>query len=220
MSVRSSVAHVLVDCGATSLVGLKRLGLDPLSIDAVVVSHLHGDHFGGLPFLVLDQQFARRERDLVVAGPPGLGARLAEAQEVLFPGSSTVARRFQVRVLELSERAPTVLVPGVEVTGVPVSHPSGAPAYGLRLTCDGRTLGYSGDTEWTDALLEIADQADLLVCEAYTFDTQVKYHLSLSTLQAHREQLACQRVVLTHLGPRMLEHPRAELASDGLEIRL
>jgi ribonuclease BN (tRNA processing enzyme) len=209
-----------VDCGATSLVGLKRLGLDPLSLDAVVVSHLHGDHFGGLPFLVLDQQFARRERDLVVAGPPGLGARLRDAQEVLFPGSSTVSRRFQVRVVELPERAPTVLAPGVEVTGVAVCHPSGAPAYGLRLTCDGRTLGYSGDTEWTDALLEIADQADLFVCEAYTFDTPVKYHLSLATLQAHRERLAGKRVVLTHLGPRMLEHPRAEFASDGLEIRL
>jgi ribonuclease BN (tRNA processing enzyme) len=218
--VRSSTAHVLVDCGATSLVGLKRLGLDPMSVDAVVVSHLHGDHFGGLPFLVLDQQFARRERDLVVAGPPGLGARLRDAQEVLFPGSSTVSRRFQVRVVELPERAPTVLAPGVEVTGVAVCHPSGAPAYGLRLTCDGRTLGYSGDTEWTDALLEIADQADLFVCEAYTFDTPVKYHLSLATLQAHRERLACKRVVLTHLGPRMLEHPRAEFASDGLEIRL
>jgi ribonuclease BN (tRNA processing enzyme) len=220
ISVRSSSAHVLVDCGATSLVGLKRLGLDALSVDAVVVSHLHGDHFGGLPFLVLDQQFARRERDLVVAGPPGLDARLVQAQEVLFPGSSSVARRFELRVLELAERAPTVLVPGVEVTGVPVCHASGAPAYGIRLVAEGRTIGYSGDTEWTDALVEIAEQADLFVCEAYTFNTPVKYHLSLASLQAHREQLTCKRMVLTHLGPRMLEHPRAELAWDGLVIRL
>jgi ribonuclease BN (tRNA processing enzyme) len=220
ISVRSASAHVLLDCGATSLVGLKRLGLDASSIDAVVVSHLHGDHFGGLPFLVLDQQFARRERDLVVAGPPGLDARLVAAQEVLFPGSSSVSRRFQVRVLELTERAPSMLVPGVEVTGVPVCHPSGAPAYGLRLACDGRTIGFSGDTEWTDALLEIAAQADLFVCEAYTLDTPVKYHLSLSALEAHWSRLSCRRLVLTHLGPRMLEHPRADCATDGLIVRL
>jgi ribonuclease BN (tRNA processing enzyme) len=220
ISLRSATAHVLLDCGATSLVGLKGLGLDPSSVDAVVVSHLHGDHFGGLPFLVLDQQFARRERELVVAGPPGLGARLVEAQEVLFPGSSSVSRRFQLRVLELPERAPTVLVPGVDVTGLPVCHPSGAPAYGLRLTCEGRTIGYSGDTEWTDTLLEVADQTDLFICEAYTVDRPVKYHLSLAALQAHWDRLASRRVVLTHLGPRMLEHPRAESARDGLIVRL
>ncbi len=60
--MRTPETHVLLDCGASSLVALKRLGLAPASIDVVVISHLHGDHFGGIPFLVLDQQFARRER--------------------------------------------------------------------------------------------------------------------------------------------------------------
>ena len=64
ISVRSTNTHVLLDCGASSLVALKRLGLEPGSIDGVIVSHLHGDHFGGIPFLVLDQQFAQRERPL------------------------------------------------------------------------------------------------------------------------------------------------------------
>ena len=77
---------LLVDCGASSLVGLKAQRIDPSTIDVVVVTHLHGDHFGGLPFLVLDGQFSRRSTPLVVAGPPGTRARLAEAMEVLFPG--------------------------------------------------------------------------------------------------------------------------------------
>ena len=65
------------------------------------VSHLHGDHFGGLPFLILDAQFAGRTAPLVVAGPPGTGQRLTEAMECLFPGSSRVRRRFAVEVTEL-----------------------------------------------------------------------------------------------------------------------
>jgi len=72
---------VLLDCGATSLSALKRLGLDPGKIAAVFVSHLHGDHFGGLPFLILDGQFSRRTKPLTVAGPPGLARRLTEAME-------------------------------------------------------------------------------------------------------------------------------------------
>src|SRR5258708_24682478 len=85
---------LLVDCGATSLVALKAQGLDPNAVGAVAVTHLHGDHFGGLPFLILDGQFSHRSEPLLVAGPPGIRDRLAEATEVLFPGPSTTHPRF------------------------------------------------------------------------------------------------------------------------------
>jgi ribonuclease BN (tRNA processing enzyme) len=68
--------------------------VDPGSIDAVAVTHLHGDHFGGLPFLILDGQFTRRVAPLRVLGPPGIAARLTQTMEALFPGSSRVTRRF------------------------------------------------------------------------------------------------------------------------------
>ena len=96
------VRPVLLDCGATSLVALRRAGLDPGEIGAVFLSHLHGDHFGGLPFLILDAQFSRRTEPLTVVGPPGTGQRLTEAMECLFPGSSRVSRRFEVAVAELA----------------------------------------------------------------------------------------------------------------------
>jgi ribonuclease BN (tRNA processing enzyme) len=79
---------VLLDCGATSLPALRRSNLDPQEVGTVFVSHLHGDHFGGLPFLILDGQFSRRTRVLRVVGPPGTAQRLATAMECLFPGSA------------------------------------------------------------------------------------------------------------------------------------
>lgn len=82
---------VLLDCGATSLTALRQQQVDPLQIEAVLFTQLHGDHFGGLPFLVLDAQFRRRTRDLTVFGPPGTRTRLEQAMEVLFPGSSSAA---------------------------------------------------------------------------------------------------------------------------------
>src|SRR5919206_4449650 len=78
---------LLIDCGATSLTALKAAGVEPNDIGTVVLTHLHGDHFGGLPFLVLDGQFRRRERALTVAGPPGTPARVDAALDVLVPGS-------------------------------------------------------------------------------------------------------------------------------------
>ena len=222
ISLRWDRAHVLMDCGATSLVALKRLGLDPASIDAVVISHLHGDHFGGIPFLVLDQQFARRERPLLVAGPPGLGERVVRAMEVLFPGSTQVQRRFELRLVDLPERSPVQVGP-VQVTAIPVVHASGAPAYGLRLMAKGKVVGYSGDTEWTDTLLEIAAGADLFICEAYVVDKPIKYHLSYAALEQRRERLGCRRLILTHPGEDLLARRAAidaQLAEDGLVLTI
>src|SRR6267378_1779272 len=123
---------VLIDCGASSLIALKRAGLDPSEIGYVLLTHLHGDHFGGLPFLVLDGQFSRRTRPLVVGGPPGVRERVEAAMEVFFPGSSKVDRRFAVEFVELREHVATPVAPAA-VTPFVVKHASGAPAYALRV---------------------------------------------------------------------------------------
>ncbi|HLH57952.1 MAG TPA: MBL fold metallo-hydrolase [Streptosporangiaceae bacterium] len=213
---------VLLDCGATSLAAMKGLGLDPGEVAAVLVSHLHGDHFGGLPFLILDGQFSRRTRPLTVAGPPGTGQRLEQAMEAMFPGSSSAARRFQVEVVELTPGS-TADVAGTTVACWPADHPSGAPALALRLGLGGRTIAYTGDTAWTDHLVAAAAGADLLIAEAYYFDKAVPYHLRHSDLAAHREELASRRIVLTHMSADMLARAGEsgfETAHDGLTIRL
>jgi ribonuclease BN (tRNA processing enzyme) len=220
--VRGPAGGLLVDCGASSLVAMKRQGVDPGEIGWVLLSHLHGDHFGGLPFLVLDGQFSRRTRPLVVAGPAGVQARIAAAMEVLFPGSSTVERRFAVDFVELTDRVPAAVGP-VQVTAFAVRHPSGAPAHALRVHYAGRVVAYSGDTEWTEALLDVSRGADLFVCEAYSFERRIPYHLDYATLLAAGSRLACARIVLTHMGPEMLGRAgeaRWECAEDGRVIDL
>ena len=214
--------RVLIDCGATSLVAMKRAGIDPGSVGTVLLSHLHGDHFGGVPFLVLDGQFRRRERPLTVAGPPGTRERIVAAMEVLFPGSSRADRRFRTELAEIPPAASTAVGP-VTVTGVPVEHPSGAPAYALRIEWAGRTVAYSGDTEWCEGLVDAARDADLLVCEAYTFERRVRYHLDHATLARHLGRIRARRVILTHLGPDMLarrHEAAAECADDGLVVEI
>lgn len=221
--VRGAGTEFLIDCGASSLVAMRRFGADPGRIDAILVSHLHGDHFGGLPFVLLDAQLiTRRTRPLTVAGPPGLRARLLEAMEAFFPGSSQTRQRFALDIVELPERTETALGP-IRVTAYPVVHPSGAPAYALRVTCGGRTIAYSGDTEWTDTLLDAARGADLFVAEAYFFEKRVPFHLSYRTLLEHRAGLGCRRLVLTHMSDDMLAR-RGDVegdiicAEDGLTL--
>lgn len=213
---------LLLDCGATSLTALKRLDLDPGEVSTVVLSHLHGDHFAGLPFLILDGQFSRRTKPLAVVGPPGTASRLANTMECLFPGSSTTRRRFAVDVTELAPETET-RVGEVAVGSWEADHPSGAPALALRLGLNGRTIAYTGDTAWTDRLVTVCRGADLLIAEAYYRDKNIPYHLRLADLDAHRDQLTAQRVILTHMSADMLEsrdNVSYERAYDGLSVTL
>jgi ribonuclease BN (tRNA processing enzyme) len=213
---------VLLDCGATSLTALKALGLDPGELSVVLISHLHADHFGGLPFLILDGQFTRRTSPLTVAGPPGTARRLHQAMELFFPGSAGVDRRFRVGVVELIPGA-TSQVAGLEVTAFEVDHPSGAPALALRLNLDGKIIAYTGDTAWTPVLPAVAAGAHLFVAEAYSFSRPIPYHLRHADLVAHRPELTSRRVVLTHPSADMLAHhgqSAFELAHDGMTIEL
>jgi ribonuclease BN (tRNA processing enzyme) len=220
LHVESGANQLLIDCGASSLIAMRRFGVDPLAIDAVILSHLHGDHFGGVPFVLLHAQFKRRTRPLVVAGPPGVERRVREAMEVLFPGSPGVARRFDTRFVELADRATVELGPAA-VTPFEVVHASGAPPFALRIALEGKVVTYSGDTEWTESLVEAARGADLFVAEAYFVDKPVKYHLDLATLRRHRARLTCRRLVVTHMSEDVLgriAEVDVETAHDGLTL--
>ena len=218
--VEAGPSQFLIDCGASSLVAMRRFGVDPQAVDAVVLSHLHGDHFGGVPFLILDGQFKRRTRPLTVVGPPGVEERVRAAMEVFFPGSSAVERKFGTRFVELRDRTPLDLG-AFAVTPFEVRHASGAPPFALRIACDGKVVAYSGDTEWVEGLIDAARGADLLVAEALFFDKRIKYHLDLTTLTAERERLECRRLVVTHMGEDMLQRLPGlgvEAAWDGRVI--
>jgi ribonuclease BN (tRNA processing enzyme) len=219
--VRTDATSFLIDCGTTALLSMRRFGVDPSSVDAILLSHLHGDHFGGLPFFFLDAQFiSRRTNPLIVAGPPGLEARVHQAMEVLFPGSSGTRQQFDIDYVELADES-TTAVASISVTPYTVLHESGAPAYALRVDCGGKVIAYSGDTGWTDSLTRAADGADLFVCETSFFDKKVPFHVDYETLMEHRAGLGCRRLILTHMSDDMLSRPQdvdAETAEDGMRI--
>lgn len=221
--VTGAAVNFLIDCGATSLPALKRLGIAREPIDLILITHFHGDHFAGLPFLLLDAQFSRRARPLVIAGPQGIEARLTAAMEVMFEHSSRTKQRFDLTVVSLKPTE-TRAFGGVTVTPYPVVHgESGGPFLAYRIEAEGRTICYSADTEWTEALIPAAHHADLFIAEAYYYDRIVRNHLSLTTLEAHLGKIDAKKLILTHMSDDMLgrvDRLAYSAAKDGLIVEL
>jgi ribonuclease BN (tRNA processing enzyme) len=219
--VQTGDFRFLLDCGASALVGMKRFGVVPSEIDLVLLSHLHGDHFGGVPFLILDGQFSRRTRPLLIAGPPGVEGRVREAMEIFFPGSSRGQRKFPVEFAEMQEETESAFGP-IRVTPFSVVHPSGSLSYALRVRCGEKEIGYSGDTEWNGNLIKAARGTDLFISECYFFDKKINYHLSYQILKDQKENLGSRRLILTHMGEEVLSRlgsiGDAEWAEDGKRI--
>lgn len=219
MLVDSNSMRFLVDCGASSLIPMKREGIATNSVDTILISHLHGDHFGGIPFFILDAQFTKRQNPLTIAGPTGLAARLPEAMDIFFPGLSKIKQKFEIKIIELTPGASNA-INGLSVTPYVVSpwHVRNSPSLALRIDIDGRILTYSGDSDWCSELAEAAFEADVFVCEAYFYEKQIKYHINLKTLEEHIPELYCKRLILTHMHEDTLRRSDSipyEMAEDG-----
>lgn len=217
-----SGGEFLIDCGATSLTGIFRQGIDPNGVSTIFVTHLHGDHFGGLVWwLIHARHVSGRTSPLTVVGPKGIEERFLTVAEALFPGSTENKRAFELIFRTYEDFTPLV-EGGVRVTPFVVSHPSGATAYALRFEVDGKVLAFSGDTEWVETLPQAAAGADLFICECFAFEAAARYHLNWRIIEANIPRLGAKQILLTHLGPEALgsrdaiRHPIVNIAEDGL----
>jgi len=223
MLLRGRMGSALLDCGTTTCTGLSALGIPRSEIDAIVVSHFHADHFGGIPTFLLAATYEdRRRHHLRIAGPRGVESRVRAAAAAL--GHSFEDRQFPfpLSFQELPVGADHEVGP-LRVRTFETKHQSDSNPHGLSFEAGPTRIVFSGDTGWFEGLPAQVRGADLFVCEC-TFSTpQFEYHLSLEELTQQRGRFDCARMILTHLGESMAGRRGScgfETADDGLVVKL
>jgi ribonuclease BN (tRNA processing enzyme) len=209
----------LLDCGPAALFALKRAGFHPDALEAIFLTHLHGDHFGGLPFFFIDYLYNEpRSRPLPVAGPPGTAERARSLMALMY-GEKTLSF-VEFPVLEPGSRR---ALAGAEIEAFRVPHQTDAISLALKVTIGGKTVLYSGDSSWTDEFVEQSEGTDLFICECCFFDTESTTHMSYTKIAANRARLQCKQLILTHMGDEMLERRESlpiVAAFDGLVVEI
>lgn len=212
-----------MDFGTTSLVALRQQGIEPNSIDVILLTHFHGDHCGGVPFLLMDAMLdAKRTRPLVIAGPRETQLRLHEISEALFPGMHVMQPKFPLEYIEMPVGQPTQ-VRDLVVTPQPARHTATTHPTALRVEVGDKIIAYTGDGEFTEEMAQVGQDADLLIAECYFYQKPVKWHLNYPELARHEKAFGAKRVILTHMSREMLAHVTEvpqECAEDGMVIEL
>ncbi len=188
--------RVLIELGNGAL-GALHSYIDPLTVDAVLLSHLHADHCLDLCGYYVMRKYhpTGPQPRIPVWGPPGTADRMARAYDLpLDPG---MHEEFEFMTYE----GPFQIGP-ISVVPVPVDHP--VDAFGLRITADGTTFGYSGDTGPCEGLDQLAADVQLLLAEASfrTIDDNPPHlHLTGTDCGSVAARIGVPLLVLTHIPP-------------------
>jgi len=222
--IDSPAGRILLEAGPGLMQALKGSGVSTDSFDLLLISHLHGDHFGGLPFLILDYMWeTRRKKTLTIAGPPKLEERTWALMRTMFPHFELeqVQHKLKFVVLEPGE---STRLGKYKVSAIRSPHTKPDISLSLRVDGGGKSIVFSGDSGWNDELVKLSDGADLFLCECTYYESaHLKFHLNYPLLVKNRDKFNVGRMVLTHLGREVLSREdeiALEMGYDGMKIKL
>ena len=196
----------VIDFGASTLIALNQMGIEHNTIDTVVLTHIHGDHCGGMPFMLLDAMLgAKRQTPLTIAGPRETEEKLGLVCEALMPVMKPTS------------------VGDLTITTYPAAHTGETNPTSVRIDVGGKVISYTGDSAWTKHMPALAEDADLFICECYFYEKPIRFHMNYPDIKEHEDELKAKRTILTHFSREMMMHKDdvpEECAYDGLIVEL
>jgi ribonuclease BN (tRNA processing enzyme) len=215
---------ILFEAGPGLMAEMKRHGIEADALDAVVISHLHGDHFSGLPFLFLEYMWERpRKHPVIVAGPKNLEQRTWALMRTMFSRFNLNDIRSKVKWIVL-EPGKSVKLVGLQLSTIRSPHTKPDISLSVKIVADGKTFVFSGDSGWNDELVKFSAGANLLLCECTYFESEhLRFHMNYPELARNRDRFNVKRMILTHLGRELINHTpdiEIEMGFDGMKLEI
>ncbi len=208
---------ILLDCGSTTNVALHRNKVNLNSIKAIILTHFHGDHFGGIPYFLLDAQWnSKRDDALTIVGPVGVEEKVRKLMEVTYPSIALEDMYYPLEFVEYRTGATFELF-DLKISSFPMLHSAPSLPHGLRIEQGDKIVAFTGDTGWTEEIIPLSDQADVLITECAGLDSSSPRHLNFETLQENLDRITAKKLILTHItdATGLQSSDRITLAEDN-----
>ena len=199
--------YILLDCGFTTPHRYFADCSDPNQLDALWISHFHGDHFFGIPLLLLRFWEMVRTKPLLLVGPPGLPEKVEKVLDLAYP-SFLGKLQYALQYRELEDGG-SLQAAGFLWQVAATEHSQ--PCLALKLSGGGKSLFYSGDGRPTRASASLAKGCTLMVHEAYRVAGQTANHGSLAECLALARQAGCEKLAIVHVAHYEREREKVEI---------
>ncbi len=205
--------ELLVDIGNGIVKRLEQSGHKIENIKNCFITHLHGDHFGDIPFLMLYKVMNKIQTLTCIYGPEGIEERVGQLFELLFPGDwERVQGLANVKFIEVKENQSIKIEPETTITVLEVEHGDCKPAYGYIVEKNNKKLGFSGDSIYCESISQMIKQSDLSVLDMSFVDAR-KNHMGLEDILNIMEIYPNKKIATTH----MKEEAREEAKKKKIE---
>lgn len=200
--------RLLFDSPPQALSSLNKLGFNANDLDAVIISHHHGDHFLGLPFLLLHWKYQGRQRPVRIIGPKNTEALARMIAENVFPGVFELP--FEIEWIEAQPNKP-ISFDCVDLEPLLMTHDDRlAQSLGYVATIAGRKFGYTGDTMMCDSVMRLAQESEVLVSECASVDQRIPVHMNLL------DDIPVVRSAMQASAALILTHINSDVKADGI----
>ncbi|MFX1250145.1 MAG: MBL fold metallo-hydrolase [Promethearchaeota archaeon] len=202
---------ILIDCSPITVCHIKKMGISLNELKYVFISHLHGDHFLGLPLLLLEYSYRKRAEDnpLVVIGPSDTKETIETIFKLVFPNTELPKLEYIVARDKQEDQCGEILFKTFQMTHIGVKE-----AFGYRVNVGDKIIGYSGDTGPCDNVFNIAKGTDLFIVECDAFETETSFHMNYKRIEKDLPRIKSKKIILIHLGIEMLAAQTAGLVQS------
>ncbi|WP_320172017.1 ribonuclease Z [Maridesulfovibrio sp.] len=205
--IESGSRSALLDCGFNAGHAFAQKASNPAELDMLWISHFHGDHFFGVPFLLGFLFSTGRQKTLHICGPAGLEQKIRDLTALAYPHLMDKIP-FDILFEEFNS-GDMKSVAGFRIGVCNVEH--SPPALAVRIEIDEKSVFYSGDGSVTAECAALAYRADLGIMEAQQLSTPVKGHSTVTQVIEFASIAKIGQVALVHLDPFMRTCKKVDL---------
>ncbi|MDO4282293.1 MAG: ribonuclease Z [Clostridia bacterium] len=219
---------VLVDIPNGACKGLLKLGHNLQDIDCCIITHLHGDHYFDLPFLLLSQlkNLNRRETAFTIVGEKGIEKVVKDLVELAFKGNyDQMVENLHLRYIECEELKEFELFPQMKISSYAVEHSEKYNSFGYLLVNDGLSVGFTGDAKICDGVYELLEKSDILVADMSN-EVGDDSHMGIDNILTLSNNRPSKTIVATHMkdttrvAAEKINSKNIIIPSDGFAIEL